>query len=77
MPSVVKFPQQSCTDIPSQLRALADRIESGGYGLVHGMSWSADCGGGQIEVGYYGQAPDPAMNAHFLLAMGMRKLELL
>lgn len=77
MATIHALPCSNNADIPELLRALADDVESGMYGDAHGISWVCDCGDGVIEVGYLGQSPQPAMNAHYLLAMGMRKLELL
>lgn len=74
---VLQFPAQSSDDIPGMLRDLADQIERGEFGIVHGLSWVADCGDGRIEIDYCGKSPQPGINAHFLFALGMRRLELL
>lgn len=58
-------------NIPATLRALADSIEAGKYGEVHGavLVWDAD----QLEISYMG-AGEAAPNAHLLLHAGMMKM---
>jgi hypothetical protein len=78
MPSdakVVAFPHNAVYSVADQLRAVADQIEAGEFGQVHSVSWVADCGDGQIQVGLVGNSPLPGPTAHLMLAMGMRKLE--
>jgi hypothetical protein len=77
MAEVARLPAQPAQSIADQLRALAERIESGEYGEVHSVTWVADIGG-MVEVGHCGNAPFPEAGpvSHLILAMGMRKLEL-
>lgn len=75
MPNVVAFPIQPGEDIPEQLRDLAERVQSGEFGIVHSLTFVADCGSGKVEVGMLGNSPLPGPAAHLMLAMGMRKLE--
>jgi len=77
MSNVRTLPLPADSTIPDQLRDLAEIIESGKYGVVHSLTWVADCGGGLIEVGLLGASPLPGATAHLMLAVGMRKLELI
>lgn len=73
--NVVQFPEQDLSDIPATLRRLADGIEKGEYGDCHHIAWVCDEGNSVISVGLCGQSPEPGAVAHYMLAMGMRKLE--
>jgi hypothetical protein len=74
--NVIELPSRDLSDVPRTLRELAERIESGDLaGKVHNVAWAADAGGGDIRVGLCGAAPEPGATAHFLLALGMRRLE--
>ena len=75
--TVVKLPDLDLADVPRTLRNLADAIERGEYGQAFNAAWVIDCGDGKVAVGMCGQSPLPGADAHLLLAMGMRKLELL
>jgi hypothetical protein len=72
---VIQFPDKDINDIPGTLRKLADQIEAGDYDDAHNLAWVIDCGDSRIEVGMMGKAPEPATLAHFLFALGQRKLE--
>ena len=73
--NIVSFPDRNVSDIPRMLRAVADGIEGGIYGEVHNVVWVMDKGDGHIELGLCGQAAEAGPVAHFLLALGMKKLE--
>lgn len=73
--NVVSFPDRNISDIPRMLRAIANSIEGDEYGEVHNVVWVMDRGNGRIEVGLLGQSGEAAPAAHFLLALGMKKLE--
>jgi len=77
MSNVISLPAVQSDNIPDQLRELADRIELGGLGAVHSVTWVADVDSGKVDVGLCGTSPIPGATAHLMLAMGMRKLELL
>ena len=72
--NVVPHPTADINDVVARLRSLADNIESGNFGTVHNVAWVADCGGGKVEVGLVGFAPEPASAAHFLFHCGAMKL---
>lgn len=73
---VVPLNPSCAQDIPGALRALAERIETGGYGFaVHNVGWVMDCGDGRVEIGLLGAAPEPGATGHLLFALGQRKLE--
>jgi hypothetical protein len=72
---VCQFPERDLSDIPSTLRRIADGIEAGEYGDAHNLVWVCDQGDVVISVGLCGKSPEPASTGHFLLALGMRKLE--
>lgn len=74
---LVKFPARDITDVPRMLRELADSVEAGKYGDAHNLAWVIDQGHGAIAVGLCGTAPELGPTAHFLLALGMRKIEAL
>lgn len=72
---LIEFPAHNLADLPGALRRLADQVEAGDYGDGHNLAWVVDCGNGRIELGLMGAAPEPSLTAHFLLALGMRRLE--
>lgn len=72
---VVELPTNSLADVAGGLRRIADQIELGEFGDAHNVAWVIDTGGGRIEVGMLGKAPEPASLTHFLLALGQRRLE--
>lgn len=57
------------------LRELADEIDNGLYGEVHGFAYVMNSERGQLEVGLIGQAAERGVVAHYLLCLGQRKLE--
>lgn len=71
---IIAFPARIGDDIPSQLRDLADRVESGEFGTVHSVTWVADCGDFRVEVGLVGNSPLPGPVAVQMLMMGVMKL---
>ena len=76
MPSkVIALRPGSEESIAEQLRTVADQIERGEFGEVLSLSWVADLGGNQVEVGFVGNSPLPGAATHLMLALGMRKLE--
>lgn len=72
---VIQLPERNIQDIPRALRTLADEVEQGKLGDCHNIAWVVDAGGGQIEVGLLGKAAEAGITAHYLFALGMRKLE--
>lgn len=72
---VIEFPDKDIADIPGTLRKLADQIEAGDYDDAYNLAWVMDCGNSRIEIGMMGKAPEPGALAHFLFALGQRKLE--
>jgi hypothetical protein len=68
---------ESINDVSRCLRTLADQIDRGDYGDAHNVAWIVDCGCDQIEVGMAGPTASSGAEAHYLMAKGMRKLELL
>lgn len=74
---LVEFPPQyAALSLPNALRQLADEIEAGEYGEAHNLTWVIDCGNSNIEIGILGKCGDPGITAHFLLALGQRKIEM-
>lgn len=73
--NLIEFPSRSLADVAGTLRILADSIAEGGFGEALAVSWVIDCGRGRIEVGHIGLAGVAGAEAHFLLALGQRKLE--
>lgn len=63
--------ETSLLDVPAVLRNLADAMERGDYGTVHGCAvvWDADA----IEVSYSGTG-EAAPNAFLLLHAGAAKM---
>lgn len=72
---VIEFPGNDIGELPRALRSLADQIEAGEYGDAHNLAWVVDCGAGRIEIGLLGQTAEPGAIAHYLFALGQRKLE--
>jgi hypothetical protein len=72
---IVHFPVTSLEDVPGGLRKLAEKIELGEYGDAHNVAWVLDEGDGVISVGMCGQSPSPGAEAHYLLCLGVRKIE--
>lgn len=68
----VEFP--ACMDIPTALRDLADRIQTGQYGSANNLAWVIDRGNSDIHVGLMGRAAAPGSEAHLLLAMGQKRI---
>lgn len=75
--NVIRFPLPSLNDIPGALRLLADQIDSGNYGIVHGLAWVMNSESAGIDVGLLGGAAEVAPVTHYLLCLGQRKLETL
>lgn len=73
--NIVELPVHNIGDLARGLRALADGIDAGEYGDAHNVAWVVDCGGGRIEIGMMGQSGSSGADAHFLFALGQRKLE--
>jgi hypothetical protein len=73
--ALLQFPDRDLADVPARLRALADQIEAGDYDDAHNLAWVIDCGNGRVELGVLGATPVPAAIAHFLFALGQRRLE--
>ena len=73
--ALVQFPAREVDDIPRMLRNLADGIEQGKHGESHNLAWVLDCGDGEIKVGLLGTAAELAPTLHYLLALGLRKVE--
>lgn len=72
---LITFPNHNIGDVTRGLRTLADAIDAGEFGAAHSCAYVIDCGDADIAVGHLGHCPEPAPSAHFLLALGMRKLE--
>jgi hypothetical protein len=72
---VVKLGGGDIRDISAGLRAIADGIDAGEYGGCHNLVWVIDKGGGGLDVGLLGSAPEFGPTAHLLLAMAMLKIE--
>lgn len=72
---LLAFPERNIQDIPRGLRELADTIEKGEYGDAHNLVWAIDCGGGRLELGMLGKAPEPGITAYYLCGLAMRRLE--
>lgn len=73
---LLTLPQMDISDLSGALRRIADQIDSGEIEEAHNVAYVIDAGDGEIIVGLLGKAPEPGATAHLLLAMGMRKLEL-
>lgn len=73
--TLLKLPVSNLKSVPDALRDLADSIEAGRYDDAHSLAWVIDCGDGKIAVGLLGKSVVPAPEAHYLLALGMRRLE--
>jgi len=71
---VLKFDGGDLRDIPAGLRALADGVERGEYGDAHNLVWLVDKGGGEMDVGMLGPAPEFGPTAYLLLGMAMQKI---
>ncbi len=73
--ALLKFPDRDIRDVGRALRALADWIDGGECGEAHNVAWVIDCGDGRIDLGMAGAAAEPGITCHYLLALGMRRLE--
>lgn len=73
---LIKLPLSAASTegIPSALRRIADRIETGEMPCTH-LVWVMDFADQQLEVGMLGESPSPGAEAHLMLACAMRKLE--
>lgn len=72
---LLSLPLSDVQDVPLLLRNLADAIERGDYGDAHNLAWVIDCGDSRIEVGLMGPCGELAPMLHYLLALGVRKVE--
>jgi len=72
---LLSLPERDVTDVPAMLRNLADKVEAGEFGDAHNVAWVIDCGNARIEVGLLGQCGELAPTLHYLLALGIRKVE--
>lgn len=72
---IVQLPERDVAQVPRMLRELADSVERGEFGPAFVCAWVMDCGDGKISTGLCGQSAEPGAVAHYLLALGMRKLE--
>ena len=74
---VLEFPSKpTAINIAEALRKLADCVEAGDYDECRNLAWVIDCSDSRVELGYLGQAGEPAAAAHFLFALANRRLEL-
>lgn len=73
--TLLQFQDNDLRDVPKTLRSLADSIEAGKLKDALNCAWVVDCGDGEIAVGLAGGTAEPGAVTHFLLALGMRKLE--
>ncbi len=71
---VVEFPVSHAQDIPAQLRALADEIESGDAGPVAQLAYVLDGVKDSIQVGLMGQSDSSGAEAYLLLAAGQKHI---
>lgn len=72
---LLEFPPQDVCDISKALRNLADDVEAGKYGDAHNLAWIIDCGNCRIEVGLIGPCGELAPSLHYLMSLGLRKVE--
>lgn len=73
---VVPFPSRfAVMSVSEGLRGLADCIDEGLYGDVHGFVFVMNSELEGLEVGLVGQAAEQGPVAHYLLCLGQRKLE--
>lgn len=72
---VKRLPVGNLANIPEMLRSMADDVENGEFGDCHNIAWVADVGDGVVTIGMMGQSAEPGCLAHYLFALGMRKLE--
>ena len=71
---VVEFPVFHAQDIPAQLRALADEIESGDAGPVAQLAYVLDCGKDNIQIGLMGQSDSSGAETYLLFGVGQKIL---
>ena len=72
---VVEFPVLKAQDIPAQLRALADEIESGDAGPVAQLAYVLDRGkDNNIQVGLMGQSNSAGAETYLLFGVGQKIL---
>ena len=66
------LPDAGLLNVPAVLRALADDMERGSFGAVHGCAvvWDSQAG---LDVSYSGTG-EASVNAHFLLHAGAAKM---
>lgn len=70
--SVVELPTIHSKDIPAQLRALADEIESGDLGTIAQLAYVMDGGQHNIQVGLMGQSDSAGAETYLLFGVGQK-----
>jgi len=77
MLKVVDNEWTSVADVAKGLRALADELdaelEAEGK-ITHNIAYVVDRGAGDVFAGLLGQATQPAVTCHWLLAIGQHKM---
>ena len=71
---LLQFEQPECNHVVTGLRNLANNIEAGNYGDAHNLAWVINCGNGDVETGFLGEAKEPGAELFLLLAMGTHKI---
>ena len=68
--------KDSATELPSVLRALADRIEKGEYGAVRQLAWTLLTSTGNLSIGIAGgHGEHEYAHAHMLFGKAQHYLE--